>query len=529
MSGLNSAPLISIVVRLPADLPYPIKGFYQTIQHILKQRHVTCELIILDALCDEKVNAVIERLAASQLPVHFIRDPFSTTGAWLNAARANANGEYLLYMDTTAAQINLRHSAAALFLLAAKRNPQAGLIYADYEYKKGKTISEVHLLKPHRGRVRDNQDYGLVNFFCQADLAECGGFDESLIYNSLYDIHLKMLENAKLLHISNRYAGSLYQVLSSGQGHNVFDYLLAGKNSQLEAEEVLTAHLKRTNTYLAPARFYRERPTADTPAALMASVIIPVNNRPKFIPTAIESVLAQTEKEIEIIVVVNGGEKDPTNKAVQAYMPGGACYQPGRPEVSLITVDINNIGFCLNIGTEHAQGTYYIQLDSDDRLKPEAIEKIIKLFESDKHIGIVIGSYEVWEKNERDGSLARVESIPVVTHDEWTDENGRNNLLRINGAGAPRAIPINLIKEIGYFGINDEPFARNYGEDYEMVLKISEKYKVGRIWEPIYEVVRHKGGTDHSIDPVTITRNDEAKDEMRRQALDRRKRMNERR
>ena len=128
--------------------------------------------------------------------------------------------------------------------------------------------------------------------------------------------------------------------------------------------------------------------------------------------------------------------------------------------------------------------------------------------------------------NDNNKELSRVESIPVVTHDEWTEENGRNNLLRINGAGAPRAIPINLIKEIGYFGINDEPFARNYGEDYEMVLKISEKYRVGRIWDPIYEVVRHKGGTDHSIDIETITRNDEAKDYMRLEAVNRRKAMN---
>jgi hypothetical protein len=85
-----------------------------------------------------------------------------------------------------------------------------------------------------------------------------------------------------------------------------------------------------------------------------------------------------------------------------------------------------------------------------------------------------------------------------------------------------------LIREIGYFGINDEPFARNYGEDYEMVLKISERYRVGRIWEPVYDVVRHSGGTDHSIDQSTIDRNDEAKDFMRKEAILRRKALNKR-
>jgi glycosyltransferase involved in cell wall biosynthesis len=201
-------------------------------------------------------------------------------------------------------------------------------------------------------------------------------------------------------------------------------------------------------------------------------------------------------------------------------------YKPDQPEVRLIPIDINNIGLCLNLGVKIARGKYYIQLDSDDRLKKDAVEKILKVFDEDPKIGIVIGSYEVWEMKKKSKKLSRVESIPVVTHDEWTEDNGRNNLLRINGAGAPRAIPINIIKKIGYFGVNDEPFARNYGEDYEMVLKISEKYRVGRIWDPIYEVVRHDGGTDHSINMETITRNDEAKDFMRYEAMNRRKIMN---
>jgi hypothetical protein len=160
-----------------------------------------------------------------------------------------------------------------------------------------------------------------------------------------------------------------------------------------------------------------------------------------------------------------------------------------------------------------------------DRLKPDAVEKIVEVYNSDEKIGMVIGSYEVWEKKS-DGQFVRMEQIPVVTHAEWTDENGRNNLLHINGAGAPRSIPIRIIKEMGYFDINDEPYARNYGEDYDLVLKISEKYRIGRVWEPIYDVVRHAGGTDHSIDQNTIDRNDEAKDYMRLETVRRRIKLN---
>ena len=153
------------------------------------------------------------------------------------------------------------------------------------------------------------------------------------------------------------------------------------------------------------------------------------------------------------------------------------------------------------------------------------MEKIIQNFDSNRTIGMVIGSYEVWQKLDS-GDIVRDKDIPVVTHSEWTDENGRNNLLRINGAGAPRAIPIQLIKDIGYFEMNESPFARNYGEDYDMVLRISEKYKICRIYDPIYEVIRHSGGTDHSIDQILIDRNDEAKDWIRKEAILRRKVMN---
>ena len=180
---------------------------------------------------------------------------------------------------------------------------------------------------------------------------------------------------------------------------------------------------------------------------------------------------------------------------------------------------------CLNSGLKAAWGKYYVQLDSDDRLKPDAVERLVEVFNSDPQIGMVIGSYEVWQKDD-DGGFFRREDIPVVTHDEWTEENGRNNLLRINGAGAPRAAHIKVLKEMGWFSVNDIPYSRNYGEDYEMVLKISENYRIGRVWEPIYEVVRHSGGTDHAIDQDTIDRNDNAKDWMRLEAIRRRQQMN---
>jgi len=433
--------------------------------------------------------------------------------------------KYVCFIDDKENSVKLRNSCLDLMELAMIKNPNAGMVYSDHEVVSIDKVEEVHLLKHHNGRVRDNQDYGRVFLFRKSFLERVGGFDESIQYNYLYDIRLKLSEVSEIVHLANKSEGSLYQVSASKEIINVFDYLLANKDAQKEAEIVLTNHLKRISAYLSPNQKFQKQPTDLTKPLKKASIIIPVNNRPEFIIEAIESAQKQTIQDIEIIIVVNGGKNDLTNLSVKLYLEGGDKYSVGKPVVRLITTDINNIGYCLNLGVNNANGKYYVQLDSDDRLRPNAVENILQKFESDSKIGMVIGSYEVWEKLDS-GDIVRDEDIPIVTHSEWTDDNGRNNLLRINGAGAPRAIPIQLIKDIGYFEMNENPFARNYGEDYDMVLRISEKYKIGRIYDPIYEVIRHSGGTDHSINQDTVMRNDEAKDYMRKHAILRRQVMN---
>jgi glycosyltransferase involved in cell wall biosynthesis len=443
----------------------------------------------------------------------------------INQKGKQTDSQYIFLIDDINSPVKLKNYCLDLMQMTMERNPNAGMVYADYELNNNGEIEEVHLLKHHIGRVRDNQDYGKVYLFRKSFLEQVGGFDDSVKFNYLYDIRLKLSEISEIVHIANKTSGSLYQVTSSKEKPNVFDYLLSDENVQEEAEMVLTNHLKRISAYLSPNQKYEKRPITSIKPLKKASIIIPVNNRPDFIVEAIESAQKQTVQDIEIIVIVNGGECDPTNLSVKRYMKSGDKYSANSPKVKLITVDINNICYCLNLGVNSALGEYYIQLDSDDRLKPNAVERIIRKFESDSTIGMVIGSYEVWQKLDS-GEIIRDEDVPVVTHSEWTEENGRNNLLRINGAGAPRAIPIQLIKDIGYFEMNENPYARNYGEDYDMILRISEKYKIGRIYDPIYEVIRHSGGTDHSIDQNTINRNDEAKDWMRKEALDRRIKMN---
>ena len=493
------------------------KEFMAVLKSIVNQTEKAFDIVFIGEIDSE----VADFIKDNNISFEWVATKDKTYPKAMNEALELFLNEFILYIDNRENPVVLKKAALQSCLIAAERNPRAAMFYFDYEIATEQGVKELHLLAHHIGRVRDNQDYGKVFFFRREFLEDAGAFDERLKFKHLYDIRLKLSEKYDLIRIANKYSGSFYQVLADKKEANVFDYLLSGKDVQLEAEEVLTEHLKRINAYLPPNVFMSADVEEEKEAELLASVIIPVGHRPEFIATAIESIQSQSIKDIEAIIVVNGGDEDPTIDVVKKYMKGGEFYDETKPEVRLIVVDINNIGLCLNIGAKNARGKYYVQLDSDDRLKADAVEKIVRKYDSDPDIGMVIGSYEVWEKKD-DGSLVRMDDIPVVTHDEWTDDNGRNNLLRINGAGAPRSLPISVIKAMGYFSINDDTFARNYGEDYEMVLKVSEYFKIGRIYDPIYEVVRHSGGTDHAISEEVITRNDEAKDEMRKKAILRR-------
>jgi glycosyltransferase involved in cell wall biosynthesis len=527
---------VSIILIRPKDISYEPRGLEASVRSALEQDHPNCEVILADGRGDAaKVPDGIDSDDNGKEGVKLVSGSFASRAQMLSAAIEQATGQYLLLVLCDAAPVLLKRSAVSTLVLSAIRHPHAGMFYADYSLvegeRDGESTSERHLLDWHQGRLRDNTDLGRVWLLPADLLKQVGGFDPSYQAADLYDLRLRLGAAGPLIHIANRYAGSLYTVHAGGSKHNVFDYLLSDKAGQLEMERALGEHLKRIGAYLEPGAHMQQVAAATEPespaagaasGACIASIVIPVNNRPEFIGRAIESVLRQTVKTVEAIVVVNGGPEDPTIPAVREYLEGGAKHDPTAPPVRLIVVDINNLGLCLNMGIAAARGKYYVQLDSDDRLKPDAVAKLRAVFDSDPTIGMVIGSYEVWDLDAESGAITQNQQIPVVTHDEWTDQNGRNNLLRINGAGAPRSAHIQAIADVGWFGVNDDPSCRNYGEDYDLVLRMSERYRIGRVWDPIYEVIRHAGGTDHSINQAVVDRNDNAKDHMRLNALRRR-------
>ena len=527
LEGLVHMNKISIMMIYNEKLGYKNKEFDKTIQSLVKQNYDNWELILVDERGERaQYPEIIKHEKIKHLPCMF-RNRASS----INHALKECTGDYIMLVNNEQSLITFRLSTLEILFRVAERKKSTGMVYGDYRLiKADSSEKDIHLLDYHEGRLRDNLDFGAALFFPKIVLDEIGGVDEKYNAAFIYNLRLRISEKYQIVHVAAKQNGHLYFSQAPAKEFNVFDYLLASKDVQLEMEDAVTEHLKRIGAYLAPEQNYHKVEYFVEEESkfeeCIASVIIPVFDREEFISNAIESVQAQTIQNVEVIVVVNGGDDDATIKGVRPYLPGGEQYDPNKPAVKLIIEDINNIGFCLNRGLDQALGKYYVQLDSDDRLKPEAVEKLLEVFNSDDRIGMVIGSYEVWQKDDTTGEIKRLEEIPVVTHDEWTEDNGRNNLLRINGAGAPRSAHIKLIKELGGFGMNDSDQCRNYGEDYDLVLRMSEKYKIGRVWEPIYDVIRHSGGTDHNIDQATIDRNDNAKDFMRLEAIRRRKKIN---
>ena len=520
---------VSIVFAITDKLPYAESALCDSIESALKQDQPGVKVILVD---NRGPDRKLELNLSDASRVTYIADQFKNRAAMYNAALKACDTDFFLAVYNEAQCVTLTKSAVQTMVMAATRMHPMDLVYSDYDRVEsdGKR-HEIKLADWHPGRVRDGEDMGLAILYRTAAMRECGGYDESFNAADIYDLRLKISESKRVAHIGNRYAGSLYTVAAPPQAHNVFDYLMEDKSSQLEMEHALSGHLKRIGAYLEPGAHvgpvYANGEKPEHAKDCIASVVIPVNNRPEFIGRAIESVQAQTEQRVETVIVVNGGDTDPTIPAVKEYMKGGAKYDASKPPVQLIVVDINNLGLCLNTGIASANGMYYVQLDSDDRLKPDAVEKILAVFDSDPAIGMVVGSYEVSVLDEKTGKVTRDENVPVVTHAEWTADNGRNNLLRIGGAGAPRAAHIKVIADAGWFGVNDDNECRNYGEDYDLVNRIAERYVIGRVWDPIYEVIRHSGGTDHNIDPVTIARNNNAKDHTRLEAIHRRQQLNQ--
>jgi hypothetical protein len=315
----------------------PEEAIAGLVESLLAQTRVHIEIIACDRRSEKGPIPGDDEMGR----VKAVRGKWKTRSAAINAGLKKAKGKNFLLIDNQGVGLTVKKSCAETMAMSLRRESGVAMVYSDYERREGGKTTDVKLLSHHPGRLRDFQDFGRVWMTSSRELKRIGGLDSRLRAGDLYDLRLKLSEKGEVRHISNRYAGSLYTVEAAGAGHDVFAYLLASKETQLEVEKVLSGHLRRIGANLRPgAHCQRVKYTKKESARFkdcLVTVVVPVNSRPEFIDPAVESIQAQSDKRVEAIIVVNGGEKDPTCAAVREYMEGGSKYDPAastRPGAS---------------------------------------------------------------------------------------------------------------------------------------------------------------------------------------------------
>lgn len=382
------------------------------------------------------------------------------------------------------------------FINVAK-NTNAGIVYSDYYEVKDANIKKHPVIECQLGSLRDDFNFGPVLFIKTEALKFAVDNSEGNYETSgIYDMILSVSQKYPILRLPE----FLYTAIESDNrksGEKQFDYVdPKNQKSQLEKEEVVTNHLKKIGAYLKPE--FEQINIDDHDFEYEASVIIPVRDRTKTIVDAIESVLKQkTNFKYNLIVVDNYSTDGTSEKIAELAKSSDKLIHliPERKDLQ--------IGGCWNTGLmDDKCGRFAIQLDSDDIYYNEnTVQTIVDKFLEEK-CAMVIGSYKLtdFELNE----------IPpgLIDHKEWTPDNGRNNALRINGLGAPRAFYTPVLREIKIPNVS-------YGEDYAVGLEISRNYQIGRIYDPVYICRRWEGNSDAALDIEKNNANNFYKDKIR--------------
>ena len=382
---------------------------------------------------------------------------------------------------------------------------QSGMVYADHYNVTDKGADKAPVIDYQMGSLRDDFDFGSVMVFC----AECfkkaaAAMKATYEHAGLYDLRLKLSRRCAITHI-NEFLYSDVELDTRKSGEKIFDYVdPRNRGRQIEMEAACTEHLKEIGGYLAPTKVVdgKEVPNFKhiefdhDKFEVEATVMIPVRNRIRTIRDAIDSVLRQKANFKFNLMVVDNFSTDGTREAIAAY---------DDPRLIHIIADYYDMGIggYWNLAAHHEKaGKFVVQLDSDDMYKDEnTLQTMVNAF-YEQNVAMVVGTYLMTDIN--------CNPIPpgVIDHKEWTPENGRNNALRINGLGAPRAFYTPVLREVMLPNTS-------YGEDYALGLNISRTYQIGRVYEPVYLCRRWDDNSDANVDVVKMNNNNLYKDRMR--------------
>ncbi len=387
----------------------------------------------------------------------------------------------------------------------------AGIVYSDFRERRESEISDHPLIDYQLGSVRDTFDFGSVALIARraAELAlrHDGEVPSDLRWGGFYDLRLKISADSSILRIPEPlYTRAALDERASGE--RIFDYVdPRQRDYQIEMEKIATTHLQRINAHLEPR--FAEVPDAREQFPVKASVIIPVRNREKTIADAVQSALNQVADFAFNVIVVDNHSTDHTTDLLAPLAADNEKLVhliPSRTDLG--------IGGCWNEAIYSAHcGRYAVQLDSDDLYADEqTLARILAQFDAGRY-AMVIGSYTTVDFDLRE--------LPpgLIDHREWTRENGRNNALRINGLGAPRAFDVTILRRFGLPNVS-------YGEDYAVALRLSREFEIGRIYESLYQCRRWGGNTDSALPLQTMNRYDVYKDRLRTLEILARQRLN---
>lgn len=427
------------------------------------------------------------------------------SSATMKKIAAAADSDFIL-LYTKYNNLVMGYFALDRFVRLAE-DSKAGMLYADsYTVVEGKKANSP-VIDYQFGSLRDDFNFGSVLFFNTADFKKAAaGIDTEYNAAGLYDLRLRISRIAPIVHI-NEYLYSDVTVDNRKSGEKIFDYVdPKNRGVQIEMEKACTAHLKEIGGYLEPK--FTEIDFNKGDFEYEASVIIPVRNRIRTIRDAIKSVLSQKTDFPFNLIVIDNHSTDGTTEAIDEFKndPRLVHIVPERDDLG--------IGGCWNAGVQHPKcGKFAVQLDSDDVYADEnTLAKMVKAF-YDQKCAMVVGTYELTDIDKN--------PIPpgVIDHKEWTPENGRNNALRINGLGAPRAFYTPMLREIHVPNTS-------YGEDYALGLAFSRHHQIGRVYDVVYLCRRWEDNSDASLDVVKMNNNNLYKDRIRTWELQARCAMN---
>lgn len=425
--------------------------------------------------------------------------------AAIKAVAEAATADYTL-LYTKLSTLKLGMFALDRMLMLAD-DSAAGMTYADhYQVKEGKQTN-APVIDYQFGSLRDDFNFGSVLLFNTAAMKEAAGrMNAQYDFAGLYDLRLKLSQKASLMHI-NEYLYSEVEQDTRKSGEKVFDYVdPRNRGRQIEMEQACTEHLKEIGGYLEPK--FEKIAFDEENFEYEASVIIPVRNRIRTIRDAIKSVLSQKTDFKFNLIVIDNLSTDGTTEAIDEFKDDERVIHiiPERNDLG--------IGGCWNLGVHHPKcGKFAIQLDSDDVYKDEnTLTTMVNAF-YEQNCAMVVGTYMLTDIN------MNMIAPGIIDHKEWTPDNGRNNALRINGLGAPRAFYTPMLRKVKVPNTS-------YGEDYALGLNISRRYQIGRVYDVVYLCRRWDDNSDASLDIVKMNGHNLYKDRIRTWELQARVAMN---